>query len=50
MSTQDYEEMMSELNNDPRYVAFCGQRQQETWEAIDRLTDAEIEEIFGIIE
>jgi len=49
MTEQEYEEMMSDLNNDPDYIAYCEQKSQETREAMDLLTDAEIAEIFGIV-
>ena len=49
MTEQEYEEMMSDLNNDPDYIAYCEQKTRETREAMDLLTDAEIAEIFGIV-
>ena len=49
MSQQEYEEMMTELMNDPDYIAYCDNKDRETMATMDRLTDAEIVEIYGTL-
>ena len=46
MTEQEYNEMMAELSNDPDYIALEAERDRKTMEMQDRLTDAEIAELY----
>lgn len=46
MTEQEYEEMMLEISNDPFYIALEAERDRKTMEYLDRLTDAEIAELY----
>ena len=46
MSEQQYEEMMRDLMSDVDYLAYCDENDRQAREAMDRLTDEELADMY----